>query len=98
MAYTLFDETTGAGSIVLGNLPAAPEGRAYQLWLTDSGQQNPVSVGLLPELEGGSGRVFFDTLAPGFAPSGYFLTLESAAGSTQPSGERVLSGPQIPAK
>lgn len=97
VAYTLFDETTGAGSIVLGNLPPAPEGRAYQLWLTDPAQQNPVSVGLLPALDGGFGRVFFDTLAPGFAPSGYFLTLEPASGSPRPGGERILSGPQIPA-
>lgn len=96
-AYTLFDETTGAGSIVLGGLPSAPAGRAYQLWLTDPGQQNPVSVGLLPPLEGGSGRVFFDTLAPGFTPSGYFLTLEPASGSPQPGGQKILSGPQIPA-
>ena len=98
VAYTLFDETTGAGSIVIADLPSAPQGQAYQLWLTDSMQQSPVSVGLLPELDGGSGRVFFDTLAPGFAPSGYYLTLEPASGSAQPGGTKVLSGPQIPAK
>jgi hypothetical protein len=97
VAYTLFDETTGAGSIVLGRLPAAPEGQVYQLWLTDSSQKNPVSAGLLPELDGGAGRVFFDTMAPGFAPSGYFLTLEPAGGSPQPAGKKFLSGPQISA-
>jgi hypothetical protein len=94
----LFDETTGSGSIIVGNLPSPEVGKAYQLWLTDPAQAAPVSVGLLPTLEGGSGRVFFDTQAPGFAPGGYFLTVESGTGAQQPTGERILSGPQIPAK
>ena len=98
VAYTLFDETTGTGSILISNLPEVPEGFAYQLWLTDPARQQPVSVGLLPALENGGGRVFFDTEAPGFAPAGYFLTVEPAKGATQPGGRVVLSGPDIPTR
>ncbi|MET9323352.1 anti-sigma factor [Streptomyces sp. NPDC003038] len=58
-------------------LPAAPEGRTYQLWFDDAGTMRP--AGLLPHdgavlMEGGPGQA-----------RGVGLTLEPAGGSPQPT-------------
>ncbi|MES2708236.1 MAG: anti-sigma factor [Verrucomicrobiota bacterium] len=68
-------------------------GQTYQLWVTDTASDQPISVGLIPPLDGGNGRVWFDLGSPGVAPSGYILTVEPATGSTVPSGRVVLQGP-----
>jgi hypothetical protein len=52
-AYTIYDETTGQGSILIQNLPAADEGSHYQLWMGDSLEPQPINIGALPELESG---------------------------------------------
>ena len=91
--YPIFDETTGAGSIILQNLPPSGAGESYQLWVTDPASSQPISVGLMPALEAGGGRIWFDLGGPGVAPSGYLLTLEPVAGSTSPTGRIALKGP-----
>ena len=95
-AYTLYDETTGQGSIIVQNLPQLEAGSNYHLWLNDPRSDNPIPVGWLPnDLENGSGRVFFE-LETGFAPSGYALTVEDFdpdAGVSSPSDSVILHGP-----
>ena len=73
-------------------LPAAPEGRTYQLWLMSG--EGPISAGLVASEAAGP-------LTRGFDPperlprpvTGALLTLEPAGGSTQPSNTIVLSTP-----
>ncbi|MDB6068846.1 MAG: hypothetical protein JWL81_17 [Verrucomicrobiales bacterium] len=91
--YPIFDETTGSGSIILQNLPPAGVGESYQLWVTDPASSQPISVGLMPAMEAGGGRIWFDLGGPGVAPSGYLMTLEPATGSSIPTGRIVLKGP-----
>lgn len=70
-------------------LPAAADGKTYQLWLVSSG--GPVNAGLVvPDAEG---RVTVATAVPptnAARVSGAFVTLEAAGGATQPSADRVL--------
>lgn len=92
-AFTIYDETTGEGSIILQNLPARADETTYHLWLSDSQAEIPIEVGVLPDLDGGDGRVFFD-LQPGLSPSGYILTAEPTGESPTAPGENViLHGP-----
>ena len=92
-AFTLYDESTGEGSIILQNLPPRLDDQAYHLWLNDSPGQIPIEVGILPDLEGGDGRVFFE-LQPGLSPSGYILTSElRGAAPDAPIGDVILFGP-----
>ena len=93
VAVTIYEETTGRGSVVIGNLPPAGEGMAYQLWMRNNADDQPVSVGILPTLEAGSERFEFDLLGPGITPAGFFLTLESAGGVDTPGETVVLEGP-----
>ncbi len=70
-------------------LPAAADGKTYQLWLVSSG--GPVNAGLVvPDAEG---RVTLATDVPlttAARVSGAFVTVEAAGGATQPSADRVL--------
>jgi hypothetical protein len=97
-AFTLYDETTGQGSVIVQNLPEADQGSLYHLWLNDPRTEAPIPVGWIPnDLEAGSGRVFFE-LDAGFVPSGYLLTIEvyDESGKIQvsePSDTVILHGP-----
>ena len=92
-AFTLFDETTGGGSIILQSLSPPGDGAVYQLWLTDPASPEPISVGLLPPLESGSERVYFEFGKPGVAPGGYLLTREPSGGSRKPGRDVILQRP-----
>ena len=76
----------------MSDLPPAPDGKAYQLWFEDARSSIPITAGLLPPLENGTGQVWFD-LTPGISPVNYRLTLEPATGSATPQGPLILSGP-----
>jgi len=69
-------------------LPAAADGKTYQLWLISSA--GPVSAGLV--VPDGEGRITLatDVLTTAGRVSGAFVTLEEAGGATQPSADRVL--------
>lgn len=83
---------SGSGSS-FSSSTAAGNTQVYQLWVTDPASAQPISVGIIPQLEGGNGRVWFDLGSPGVAPSGYILTIEPGTGSTVPTGKVVLQGP-----
>ena len=92
-AFTLFDETTGQGSILVSNVPPPSEGSVYQLWMNGPDQDQPISLGVIPDLENGSGRIGFELPDADFSPSNYRLTAEPAGGSFQPTGPTILTGP-----
>jgi hypothetical protein len=89
-AWTIFDETTGRGSIIVEHVAPAPEGMVYRLSFEDTAHGRSVQVGDLPELESGSGRVQFEMGLPGYAPSSWQLHLvDKTTGAATP----VLQGP-----
>ncbi len=89
--YTIFDETSGEGAIIVQDLAPPSEGSDYQLWIVDPRSEEPISAGLLPEIEEGSGRIDFNGL--GSVPSGFFVTEEPKNGSELPTGAVIISGP-----
>ena len=91
-AYALYDETTGEGSVLVQDLPVLENNRAYQLWMIDPMEENPVSVGLLPALDTGPNRLFFKSENQQ-SPSEFFITEEPEDGSRLPTGNTLLSGP-----
>ncbi len=92
LMWSIYDESQGEGRLVVSDLPRAPDGMAYQLWFEDARSSTPITAGLLPPLEHGSGQVDF-ALTPGISPVNYRLTLESLAGSATPQGPVILIGP-----
>jgi anti-sigma-K factor RskA len=75
-----WDPNQNQGSVSLANLPPAPAGHDYQLWVLDPGAPAPVSAGVIT----GSRRFAVSSVSvtdPGFA-----VSLEPTGGSPQPTG------------
>ena len=72
------------------NLPQAPAGRVYQVWVVTAG--GPVSAGLLTPDTGGRAEAYFNTPADIAPPTAVAVTLEPAGGVPAPTGEFYLLG------
>jgi anti-sigma-K factor RskA len=76
------------------DLPAAPAGRVYQVWVVTA--QAPVSAGLLTLDPSGRTTAVFSTPADIAPPVAVAVTLEPAGGVPTPTGERYLIGTPAP--
>jgi anti-sigma-K factor RskA len=72
------------------NLPPAPEGKAYQVWVVTA--QAPISAGLLTQDSSGVATQYYMTPADIAPPVAVAVTLEPAGGVPAPTGERYLVG------
>jgi len=73
------------------NLPAAPAGRTYQLWVLTS-QPAPISAGLLKPDQNGRVTVMFTTPPDLPKPVAMAVTLEPEGGVLSPTGDKFLVG------
>jgi anti-sigma-K factor RskA len=74
----------------VSNLPAAPAGRVYQVWVVTA--QAPVSAGLLMPDPSGGATTFFETPVDIPPPLAIAVTLEPAGGVPAPTGDKYLIG------
>ena len=72
------------------NLPAAPAGKVYQVWVVTAGA--PISAGLVVPDPAGGGMTYFYTPPDIPAPTAVAVTLEPAGGVPAPTGEFYLVG------
>jgi hypothetical protein len=93
IAFSIYDETTGQGSVIVGNLAPPDDGDVYQLWMRNAADDQLVSVGILPRFETGIERFDFDLLGSGITPAGFMITRELTGGADQPSNNVILLGP-----
>jgi anti-sigma-K factor RskA len=81
----------GRGMVLTtANLPAAPAGRVYQVWVVTAAAA--VSAGLLTPDPAGAATVFFETPRDIPAPVAVAVTLEPAGGVPAPTGDKYLVG------
>jgi hypothetical protein len=73
------------------NLPAAPVGRTYQLWVLTA-QPAPTSVGLLTPDPSGRVNAMFETPTDLPTPVAMAVTLEPSGGVPAPTGDKYLVG------
>jgi anti-sigma-K factor RskA len=73
------------------NLPAAPEGKTYQLWLVPT-NGNPISAGVFHPNAAGKASILLPLLPAGVAAKAFAVTVEPAGGVPQPTGPKVLIG------
>ncbi|MGI8565700.1 MAG: anti-sigma factor domain-containing protein [Pyrinomonadaceae bacterium] len=72
------------------DLPPAPPGKAYQLWLIADGK--PQSAGVFTTDEAGRAVLRGQVPAGGRRASAFAVTLEPAGGSSAPTGDKYLLG------
>lgn len=77
------------------NLPPAPAGRAYQVWVVTA-TTPPISAGLLQLDASGRGMRIFITPTDIAVPVAVAVTLEPEGGVPAPTGERYLLGTPRP--
>lgn len=76
--------------VTTANLPPAPAGRVYQVWVVTA--QAPVSAGLLTLDASGRTTTFFRTPPDIAPPVAVAVTLEPAGGVPAPTGDKYLVG------
>jgi anti-sigma-K factor RskA len=75
-----WDTTLHRGSIVLENMPLAPAGHDYQLWVLDPNALQPLNAGVI------AGAQTFTAAGVSVARPGFALSLEPTGGSTTVTG------------
>jgi anti-sigma-K factor RskA len=73
------------------NLPAAPPGKTYQLWVLTK-QPAPISAGLFKPDPQGRVAAVFETPPDLPQPIGMAVTIEPDGGVTAPTGDKYLVG------
>lgn len=94
VGFTVWRDDEQKGFLDIYNLPDPPDGSAPYLWVRSSEFEDYLPVGYLPELENGSGSVFYSVEEPNFTPAEIVITAEDAVQpGSEPSGEILLRGP-----
>ena len=88
-ARALWSRTRGL-VFTAANLPPAPAGKAYQVWVVTA--RMPVSAGLLMTDPSGDGTQYYNTPPDIAPPVAVAVTLEPAGGVPAPTGEKYLVG------
>lgn len=89
-ARLVYDQNTGRAVFVADNLPAAPPGKAYQLWFIADGKPLPGAV--FNTDQSGHGETH-DLIPPhGRHASVFAVTLEPSGGVAAPTGDKYLLG------
>ncbi len=99
---TATEGTTGSGEVrynakqgallYMGQLPALPAEKSYQLWLVPE-QGEPISAGVFTPDSLGNSTVVLPEMGRGIAAKAFAVTVEPAGGVAAPSGPKVLIGP-----
>jgi len=85
-----YNERMGA-VVYSAQLPAAPAGKSYQMWLVPV-TGSPISGGVLEKGPRSVGAVWLEEVPANTAAKAFAVTVEPAGGSQQPSGAKVLVG------
>lgn len=97
VAVPIYDAARDTGTLVVKNLPPAPHGWLYHLWVSTSASARPVYLGKLPE-DSVSGAESFDfgLGSTMILPTAFMLTLDPANSPESPTEENtVLAGPPM---
>jgi anti-sigma-K factor RskA len=78
-----------SGFLVVHNLPVAPVGKQYQLWVIAAGQ--PASAAVFDVDHLGHASLVVPVEAP--KPDAFAITLEPAGGGPAPSGAPLMASP-----
>lgn len=85
-----YNSRTGVIELTVSNMPIAPAGKTYQLWLLIGGR--PVSGGTFITGPGGRAMLRGQIAADALEASTFAVTLEPVGGSSKPTGPKYLLG------
>ena len=85
----VWDEETKSGLVKFANLPPAPAGKDYQLWVIDPKNPQPVSAGLVTTVKDSKGETFHAIRPVGDART-FAVSIEPKGGVAEVSGPIAL--------
>jgi hypothetical protein len=92
--FTVWRDDEQKGFLDLYNLPEADIGQRSFLWVRSSELEAYIPVGILPELDNGTGSLFYSVDEPNFTPTEILITAEpEGVDAVVPSGPVLLRGP-----
>ena len=77
--------------LMASNLPAVPQGKAYELWII-AANGVPIAAGVFKPDEHGNAVMMDHPMPEGVAAKAFAITVESEAGSDKPTSAVVLEG------
>lgn len=94
VGFTVWRDDEQKGFLDVYNLPQAGSGEAAYLWVRSSELETYIPIGALPELENGTGSLFYSVDEPNFTPTEILITAEPEGGAqAEPTGPVLLRGP-----
>jgi anti-sigma-K factor RskA len=87
-AKFMYDRATGKGMLMADQLPAAPAGKAYQLWFIVDGKPMPSKV--FKPGENGRGEMEAQVPPEARAKATFAVNMEKESGAQQPEGKMYL--------
>jgi hypothetical protein len=99
-AVPIYDAARDTGTLVVSNLPPAPQGRVYHLWVSTNASARPVYLGKLPDNSVSGAESFdFSLGSTMILPTAFMLTLDPANAPAAPDDDNtVLAGPPASAR
>lgn len=92
--FTVWRDDEQKGFLDLYNLPQLDEGQEAYLWVRSSELEPYLPVGVVPQLENGTGSIFYSVDEPNFTPTEILITAEEAgAEGPEPGSTVILRGP-----
>jgi anti-sigma-K factor RskA len=99
-AVPIYDAARDIGTLVVSNLPPAPQGRVYHLWVSTNASSRPVYLGKLPDNSASGAESFdFSLGSTMILPTAFMLTLDPANSPASPGDDNtILAGPPAAAR
>ncbi len=89
----LWDAEQAAGMLSVRNLPPAPAGKDYQLWVVDPGQPKPLNGGVFKTNADGSAQIYFrPTSTSKVSADKFAISLEPEGGRAVAEGTIFMLG------
>jgi len=90
--HVIYSSSSGKLVFTASNLPSAPLGKAYELWILPASGAAPVPAGVFkPDLQGNA-AVIFPQIPVNVNAGAFGVTVEDEAGATKPTLPIILSG------
>lgn len=89
-ASLAWDGAQQQGVLEVANLPANEAGKAYQLWIIEENNPNPVSAGVFQMSEAGAERVRFQPVKQVGTAIAFAISIEQEEGVPAPQGPIIL--------
>jgi anti-sigma-K factor RskA len=90
--HTLYSAASAKLVFTASNIPVAPSGKAYELWILPAGKGAPIPAGVFKPDVQGNAAVIFPDIPSNVQASGFAVTIEREEGSPTPTMPIVLSG------